>query len=385
MNKKTGECYRKSINCRTFFLSDKKVWNQKSKMNKLGLIVLFLFSCFYGTAVEKSQLDQFRKELRICRTSGSAFYLLPRVDMSELPPDIMARLDSVITNKWSERELQERADALLNSKFNDDVWFQIYSKKVQDGMRMSAKALAVNKGDETMDSVVYQKALIRMSREEAKKTIVPPFVLYYIRACDTSRRYVPLLISVLEKKDSCYDAALVRLILAHYGIEPYQTEEVKRAGFDETIQDIRSFPDLCYIGTQDAIYEIAKTLSSKKSDVLICVIDNMYGGKPIMSEHPKYTSVTKKENGVPIEHFMSPVKYKYVQALYNATVNFPLNVNEVQESYLDNKDFMYDENSDEVFNSLRISRIPVSDKYMDVLIKWYKENKGKSLVSTKIR
>jgi hypothetical protein len=185
---------------------------------------------------------------------------------------------------------------------------------------------------------------------------------------------------VLEKKDSYYDAKLVRLILAHYGIEPYQTEEVKRAGFDETIQDIRSFPDLCYIGTQDAIYEIAKTLSSKKSDVLICVIDNMYGGKPIMSEHPKYTSVTKKENGVPIEHFMSPVKYKYVQALYNATVNFPLNVNEVQESYLDNKDFMYDENSDEVFNSLRISRIPVSDKYMDVLIKWYKENKGKYII-----
>jgi len=44
------------------------------------------------------------------------------------------------------------------------------------------------------------------------------------------------------------------------------------------------------------------------------------------------------------------------------------------------KDFMYDENSDEVFNSLRISRIPVSDKYMDVLIKWYKENKGKYII-----
>ena len=361
--------------------------SKKSKMNKLGLIVLFLFSCFYGTAVEKSQLDRFRKELRICRTSGSAFHLLPRVDMSELPPDIMARLDSVITNKWSERELQERADALLNSKFNDDVWFQIYSKKVQDGMRTSAKALAVNKGDETMDSVVYQKTLIRMSREEAKKTIVPPFVLYYIRACDTSRRYVPLLISVLEKKDSYYDAKLVRLILAHYGIEPYQTEEVKLAGFDEVTQDVRNMKDLCYIGTQDAIYEIAKTLSSRKSDVKILNFDYLTDGDPIMSEHPRYTSITKKERGdLPRTYYMSPVKYKYVQALYDATVNFPLNVNEVYESYsTDDKkaiDVMSedDKNHTDVFDCLILCELPVFDKYMDVLIKWYGENKGKYII-----
>jgi hypothetical protein len=83
---------------------------------------------------------------------------------------------------------------------------------------------------------------------------------------------------------------------------------------------------------------------------------------------------------------MSPVKYKYVQALCDATVNFPLNVNEVYESYsTDDKkaiDVMSedDKNHTDVFDCLILCELPVFDKYMDVLIKWYGENKGKYII-----